>query len=205
MDEQRGSGAQVVGGQPQATVGAGYGVSDEVWRALEPEARAAAARERGALLRTALVTGVLVLLGIGVLWSGAFSPRLSGGDNSGYDAGSPGARAHLQFDLHNDGVVTEHVTRWALPVPGVEVTGVSPDPLEVAPRSQQKVDLQIRVADCTRATGEARTWLATNPVDGPGLRVWSRRPWGSAAATVTPPGSMAEMVLMVCGVDLSKE
>ena len=102
-------------------------------------------------------------------------------------------------------MVTEHVTRWALPVPGVEVTGVSPDPLEVAPRSQQKVDLQIRVTDCTRATGEARTWLATHPVDGPGLRVWSRRPWGEAAATVTPPGSMAEMVLMACGVDLSKE
>jgi hypothetical protein len=200
MDQQRGSGAQA-----QATVGAGYGVSEEVWRAIEPEARAAAARERGVLLRTALGTGLLVLLGVGVVWSGFFTPRLSGGDSSGYDSGSPPARGHLSFDLHNDGVVTEHVSRWALAVPGVKVLGVSPDPLDVAPRSQQTVHLEFRVTDCATATGAARAWIVDHPADGPGVRVWTRRPWGTAQTTVTPPGSVAEMVLGACGVDLSQE
>ena len=192
MNEQRGSGAR-------------YGVSDEVWHAIEPEARAAAVRERRVLLRTALVTGFVVLLGVGVYWSGAFSGRLSGGDNSASDGGSPGGRGHVAFDLHNDGFVTEHVTRWALPVAGVEVVGVSPEPLEVAARSQRRVDLQLQVTDCKRATAEARAWLQEHPADGPALQVWTSRPWGEARTTVSPPGAMADLVLMVCGVDLSTE
>jgi hypothetical protein len=157
------------------------------------------------LLRTALVTGLVVLLGVGVYWSGAFSARLSGGDNSASDGGPPGGRGHLAFDLHNDGVVTEHVTRWAVPFAGVQVVGVSPEPLEVAARSQQRVDLQLQVEDCKGATTQARAWLSEHPADGPGLQVWTSRPWGEARSTVSPPGSTADLVLMVCGVDLSKE
>ena len=192
MDEQRGSGAR-------------YGVSDEVWRAIEPEARAAAVRERGVLLRTALVTGLVVLLGVGVYWSGVFSPRLSGGDHSSYGSASPGSRGHLEFDLHNDGVLTEHVTRWAIPMPGVELQPVAPQQLDLAPRSMQTVHLEFEVTDCTAAIRAGRTLAREHPVDGPGVRMWASRPWGSAVTTVMPPGSVTDMVLMSCGVDLSKE
>ena len=205
MDEQRGSGAPTAEGPSQVARGAGYGVSDEVWRAIEPEARAAAVRERRALLRTALVTALVVLLGVGVAWSGVFSPRLSGGDNSGYGSGTPGSRGHLSFDLHNDGVVTEHVTRWAIPVPGVEVQPVAPQLLDLAPRSKQTVRLEFQVTDCTAATRVARALARQHPVDGLGVRIWASRPWGSVETTVTPPGSVTDMVLMSCGVDLSHE
>ncbi len=175
-----------------------YRVSDEVWRAIEPESARAADSEVVALSRVAFVVAGLVVATALVVWAGVVTPRFAAGDSGGGSANHATHVGEGEFDLRNQGVLTERVAGWDVPVDGVRVESVSPATAEVSPHASVHVIVRLQVSDCAAALAAVD---ADRTLEGPGIGLRVHRPWGTVRAVVHPPFSMREVVTLTCGTE----
>lgn len=190
MTEQLGGGATTA-----------QGVSDDVWRVIAIEGDHAAAGERRALLTAAAGVAVVVVAWSLVMVAGVLTPRLDGGTSSGGTGDAEARTSSLDFELHNQGWLTETVDGFESPLPGLEVVGAVPDRVVLGRGAVQHMKLTLHATDCTVLVPAARRSLQDHPFDGLGVAVILQRPWGEVRTTVTPPSGMADMALLACGVD----
>lgn len=183
------------------TTPAGYAVSDEVWRDVEPLARATDRRERRLTRRVFGAAVLLALVYALVWWSGMVHPHLRASGSGGSSAvGAPTPSGTETIDVGNLGWFQETVTGVSTTHPGLRISRVVLTPQTLAPGQQGGLAIDW-TADCALAAPVARGLGGFVPIGADiAVTVRANRPWGHATQTVSlsDQGALYGFVTSVC-------